>query len=87
MTQILEVDEQGALYLPPELLGDVPPHTRFVVEVQGNTLTLRPQQSAPFWATATPQERANAFLRWASRERPKAPPLSDEALSRESLYE
>jgi hypothetical protein len=36
---------------------------------------------------ATPEARAEAFQQWAMRKRPPAPPLSDEALRRESLYD
>ncbi|WP_017324152.1 hypothetical protein [Synechococcus sp. PCC 7336] len=34
----------------------------------------------------TPDERAEAFLAWAKQPRRKLPVLSDEAISRESLY-
>lgn len=41
----------------------------------------------PFYATATPQERAEAFVEWADSHAPRiGPPLSDEAISRESIY-
>ena len=34
----------------------------------------------------TPDERAQALLRWVESQRITAPPLSDEAISRESIY-
>lgn len=34
----------------------------------------------------TPEERAQALLQWAESPRITAPPLSDEAISRESIY-
>jgi hypothetical protein len=34
----------------------------------------------------TPEERAQALLWWAESQRITAPPLSDEAISRESIY-
>jgi len=34
----------------------------------------------------TPEERAQALLRWVESQRITAPPLSDEAISRESIY-
>ena len=41
----------------------------------------------PFYETATPQQRAQAFLEWAESHRGKNhPSLSDEAISRESIY-
>jgi len=88
MSRIIETNEEGAIHLSAELLGERKPHTRYVVEVEGDTLTLRPESSArPFWATATPQERAEVFRRWANTKRPPAPPLPAEALRRENIYE
>lgn len=41
----------------------------------------------PFYETATPQERAQAFVEWAESHRGKHhPSLSDEDISRESIY-
>jgi TRAP-type C4-dicarboxylate transport system substrate-binding protein len=34
----------------------------------------------------TPEERARAFEEWANNRRSAAPPLSDDAISRESIY-
>lgn len=64
-------------------------------EAQGVTLSVllraltellngTPDQS--FFETATPEERARTVEEWASRYRSSAPPLSDEAISRESIY-
>lgn len=36
--------------------------------------------------TRTPAERAQAFLEWAASHHTTAPPLSDEAISRDSIY-
>jgi hypothetical protein len=41
---------------------------------------------ASFALTATPAEWKTAFLEWVNTERPAHPPLSDEAISRESIY-
>ncbi len=41
---------------------------------------------ANFALTATPEEWKKAFLDWVHTERPGHPPLSDEAISRESIY-
>jgi hypothetical protein len=40
----------------------------------------------PFYETATTEAWVNAFTSWASSHSTKAPPLSDEAISRESIY-
>jgi hypothetical protein len=87
MTQIVEVDEHGAIQLPADLLAAMKPHTRFALELRGTTLVLQPLTSAPFWATATPEERAAAVRQWAALERPVSPPLSDAAVSREQMYD
>ena len=44
MTRILEVEENGTLTLPPDVLGNVSPRTRYIVESVGERLTLRPDQ-------------------------------------------
>lgn len=87
MSEIVEVDERGAIQLPRDLLAAVKPHTRFVLEVQGETLVLRPVTALPFWQTATPQERADAARHWAELERPAAPPIPDAALHRQQIYQ
>ena len=39
-----------------------------------------------FALTATPEEWKTALLEWVNIERPSHPSLSDEAISRESIY-
>lgn len=48
----------------------------------------RPEEAPerPFYETATPQERAKAFREWAESHPRNSPALSDEAISRESIY-
>jgi hypothetical protein len=47
-----------------------------------------PDKERPFYETATPEERAKAFREWAESHRTDedSPILSDEAISRESIY-
>jgi len=40
----------------------------------------------PLWKRATPSELKQAIREWVDEERPSAPPLSEDALRRESLY-
>ncbi|MFV9507771.1 MAG: hypothetical protein AB4911_24750 [Oscillochloridaceae bacterium umkhey_bin13] len=87
MSEIVEVDERGAIQLPGDLLAVVKPRTRYVLEMQGETLILRPVTALPFWQTATPQERTEAARCWAEQERPSAPPLPDSSLHRDKLYD
>ncbi|MDJ0615723.1 MAG: hypothetical protein QNJ63_03080 [Calothrix sp. MO_192.B10] len=44
MTYILEVSEDGSLYLPSTILGKVQPGTRYKLEVQGEKLILHPDR-------------------------------------------
>jgi hypothetical protein len=44
-------------------------------------------EERPFYETATPQEWVKAFHEWVESHRDlNLPPLSDEAISRESIY-
>lgn len=45
-----------------------------------------PRKREPFWATATPAERARAFKQWASSHE-GGPGLPSEALRRENIYD
>jgi hypothetical protein len=58
--------------------------------MQNGTLILRPETKAqPFWATATPEEWVEHFHQWLEnmRARESGPPLPDEALRRENMYD
>jgi hypothetical protein len=39
-----------------------------------------------FYEKASPEERARAVEEWANQHRSSASPLSDEAISRDSIY-
>lgn len=43
-------------------------------------------QDRPFYETATPEEWVKAFREWAESHPRNQPSLSDEAISRESIY-
>ena len=76
MVAILETNDDGALYLPPDLVGGLGPHTKFELEVFGDVLFLRPaDKDRPFWLRATQQQRAERFRLWADAPRPCAPDL------------
>lgn len=87
MSFIVKVSEDGSLRLPPELLEQAKPDTPYVVEKANGTLILRPEsEGAPFWATATPEERAEDLLKWVEGHT-KGANLPLEALSRETMYD
>ncbi|MEK7404431.1 MAG: hypothetical protein AAB225_04935 [Acidobacteriota bacterium] len=86
MARWLEVDGDGALTVPPEVLGPVKRHTRYSAEQHGDVLLLRPERGEPFWASATPEQRAARFRRWVGTHW-GGPGLPAEALRRENFYD
>jgi hypothetical protein len=87
MAQILEVDPDGTLRLPPEVLHSIRPSTRYRVESKDDALVLYPADAGqPLWAAASGPELAAAFRRWAASHE-NGPGLPDEAVSRESIYD
>ncbi len=85
---ILEANDEGGLYLPPEVIGETKPHMRFRLEKAGETLVLVPiGEESPFWQQATPEEWVRSFREWADAPRPVAKEIPIDALRRENLYE
>lgn len=91
MSSIVEVSESGTLQLPAEILQAIKPNTHFVVEVDSVGKQYRiilspvpPEQ--PFWATATPEERAERLMQWVQSHQ-NGVNLPDEALNRENIYD
>jgi len=86
MAYVAEADDKGRLMVPPELRDIVRPHSRYLVEVQGDLLILRPEGGRPFWATATPEQREKAFLEWVASH-DGGPELPEEAFHRDTMYD
>ena len=88
MMTIVAISETGNLQLPPQILQALQPNTHFQVEVSDDhRLILSPiTPEPPFWATATPEERAERLMAWV-RSHQDGPNLPDEALSREAIYD
>ena len=59
-------------------------HVRLIV-LDRDTSETSPSGSE-FHLGTSPDERARAWEEWCHRPRPRVPPLSDEAISRESIY-
>jgi hypothetical protein len=55
-----------------------------LLKVTINSLLTASEQSSS--TVLSPQERAEKFVNWARSHSIKTPPLSDEAMSRESIY-
>ncbi len=87
MSTIIEVDESGNLQVPATILPQSAPHTRYTASLHGQQVILAPTNAVePFWNTATPEERAADILRWAASHTDGVG-LSDEAVSRDSIYD
>ena len=98
MVQLIEVDEDGTIHLPRELFADTSLPARYIVEAHGDVLTLRKvdetstngtrAEDRSSWQTRTPAERAAAIQAWvASLPVREVPPIPDEALRRENMYD
>ena len=87
MNTIIKTNENGGIYLPPEILGKATGHQEFSFETEGDAIVLRPVPSSKAaWETRTPEERAEEFRLWAESNDTEAN-LPDEALRRENIYD
>ena len=85
---IVEISDDGALHLPADLLTGAKPHTKYKLDVYGDTILLRPADAEqPLWEIRDPIERAEAFRRWANEPRPPAPDIPLEFFDREYVYD
>jgi hypothetical protein len=94
MKALIEVNEQGELRLPPQVVGVFAPGTKFLVEVDDGRLIVSPQSlgqaaddAAHSWQSADLHDRMEAVRQWLNRPRPPIPPLSLEEISRETFYD
>lgn len=82
-TTTIEVDQMTAVILKAKAEAKgitIADWLRTMVETE----TLVPPTN--FFETASPEDRAKAVEQWASQHRSTAPPLSDEAISRATIY-
>jgi hypothetical protein len=88
MSKIVEVNDEGELTLPRDVLGSAQPHARYEVDANGALVVLHLIDSQePFWSTATADEWIDSFRLWMDQPRPHAPALPDEAFGRECIYD
>jgi len=85
MSYILEVDPKGDLSIPAALIDQLSPGKRYFLEIQGETLILKPASVSLNKQPATPQERVDHLRAWAAQPRPGNPHITDEELRREHL--
>ena len=84
---IVEIGDDGVLHVPADLLTGAKPHTKYVLDVCGNLIVLRPADDPePIWKNPDPVQRAESFIRWAETPRPPAPDIPLEFLDREHIY-
>ncbi len=88
MSLIVEINEDGTVKLPDEVLAAIYPKKRFVVQVNPDQgIILAPADPVrPFWQTATPQERADRLLQWAASHQ-NGVNLPDKATHRDTIYD
>jgi len=85
---ILEIGDDGVLHVPADLLAGAKPHAKYVLDVFGELIVLRPlEQSDLVWKNPDPAQRAEAFRRYAELPRPPAPDVPIEFFDREYLYD
>ena len=88
MSRILEVNDEGELTLPSDVLGLARPHTKYEVDANGVLVVLHAiGNQEPFWYVASSEEWIESFHLWMNQPRPPAPSLPDEAFGRESIYD
>lgn len=89
MSAIVHISANGTVQLPPEILARIQPGAAYEVHTENARVVMEPVvKQEPFWKTATPAERVERFQRWVDHM-PKrdGPPIPDEALRRENLYD
>ena len=87
MVRILELDPQGELHVPAEVLRQLSVTNQYQLEIQDGAVILRPMGTQPFWEVATSTERASRWRAWASQERPQGPGIPNQALHRDAIYD
>jgi hypothetical protein len=85
MTLMIEIGPEQEAFLLQEAARqgvDASEYVRRLIERAAASTN----QEARIVATSTPPERARAFRQWAESHRTDGPLLSDQAISRESIY-
>ena len=64
MIRILEVEENGTLTLPSEVLENAPPHSRYILETHGKNLLLRPETEKPVAPRKPRKQQKPSWEEW-----------------------
>ena len=89
MSVLIRLNDDGDLVLSAKMLKQLGADSTIRLSRQGtDTYLIHPvSESERYWATTTPEERADNFLSWVEKVKTKGPILSDEALRRENMYD
>lgn len=68
MTRILEVEEDGTLTLPSDVLVNSNPHARYMLETRGERIILRLEPTASV-GNRLQKKRRSAVQRWKEERR------------------
>ncbi len=90
MSTVLQADEKGNLLLPPSLLPDSEPLGSYQIETSAGKIiiakkTQDKKNGDPLWKLPR-EERIKAFREWVA-SLPPGPGLSEQAVSRDSMYD
>jgi hypothetical protein len=69
MTRILEVEENGTLTLPSDVLDNARAHTQYILETHGKRLTLRPVVMGTAQPKKSHKRQADAAKKWEEERR------------------
>lgn len=89
MSVIIKVNDNGDLVVPAETLRQLGSNVPLRLKKHDSKSYLIQSEkiSENYWATTTASERADDFTRWINKMKTIGPVLSDEALSRENIYD
>jgi hypothetical protein len=82
--------EEVKMARPKEYIGtgeELEPVLKQMPKQQFRLIPLQGEDRKPFYETATAEEWAKELRAWAASHDLTTPPLSEEAISRESIYE
>jgi len=89
MSAIIHIAPNGTIQLPPEILAHLQLNTPYAVRTENSKVVMEP---APVERHSnnhlSPEQRAKRFRQWVdSMPKREGPPIPDEALRRENMYD
>lgn len=100
MSRKVRSNKKGDIIITHDMFEGLRPNADYEIEQEGNALKLMPTdesitdqvenlqaEAKRLWTEASPEERVRAFREWLEKPRSKSPPLPEEAMHRESMYD